>query len=118
MRIRPTMARIAPRLIHGRWSIMKLEAGQWTRPLPWPIHSNPINTAATPMISKADFIADWFSSEKLFPCIAKEALSDAAKQHCALARTIIGHRRKGSRARTYVLTLRPVFSVPFPSILE
>ena len=56
MRMSPTTAKITPRVTHGRWSIMKLEAGQWTRPVPWPIHSNPINTAATPMISKTDFI--------------------------------------------------------------
>jgi hypothetical protein len=42
-------------MTHGRWSIMKLDAGQWTRPAPWPIHNNPINMAATPLISKADF---------------------------------------------------------------
>lgn len=52
----PTAARIPPRMTHGRWSIMKLDAGQWTRPVPWPTHSNPINMAAMPMISKTDFM--------------------------------------------------------------
>jgi len=56
MSIRPTTARIAPRVIQGRWSIMKLDAGQCTRPEPWAIHSNPISAAATPVISRAAFI--------------------------------------------------------------
>src|SRR3954452_24763467 len=56
MRIRPTTPRIAPRITQGRWSIMKLDAGQWIRPAPWPIQSNPTNTAAEPTISGINLI--------------------------------------------------------------
>ena len=47
---------MAPRITHGRWSIMKLDAGQWTRPAPCPIQSNPINSAASPRISAANLM--------------------------------------------------------------
>ena len=48
MRTRPTAVRIAPRQIHGRLWSMKLDSGQWMRPAPCPIPSNPINTTAMP----------------------------------------------------------------------
>src|SRR5207249_2481155 len=58
------------------------------------------------------------SLEKLLPSVAKKARSGATKYHCALARAVVGKGGERSSSRTYVLTLCPMFSVPFPGILK
>jgi hypothetical protein len=58
----PTTARIAPRVAQVASSIMKLDAGQRTKPAPCPIHSSPISKARIPMI-----VSKGFSIAMAFP---------------------------------------------------
>lgn len=36
---------------------MKLDAGQWITPAPWPTHNNPISSAAMPATNASNFMA-------------------------------------------------------------
>jgi len=48
--IETTTASAAPYQAHWIWLIMKLDCGQATVPVPWPIQSRPISSATTPRI--------------------------------------------------------------------
>jgi len=56
--------------------------------------------------------------ERLLPSVAKKTLSWATKQHRALSRAVVGKGRERSSSRPDILTLRPMLSVPLPSILK
>ena len=74
----PNTASIAPRVIQGRWSIMKLDAGQWIQPAPCPTHSNPISSAAMPPKNASDFIPARMSA---FPMLRNGSLGTVTRPH-------------------------------------
>src|SRR5882757_1455896 len=77
IRIRPTDASKAPYSAHCRLPIMKLDAGQATAPVPWPIQSIPTASASNPVIS-SNLRMDFYSLCRPVGCHARGCETRAA----------------------------------------
>jgi hypothetical protein len=73
MRPIPTIAKAPPLNAQGRSSIMGLEAGHATNPIPCPIQSRPINVASTPTTINAIFIRFLLTVQTIGPGLSTRA---------------------------------------------